>query len=58
MALKEPAYENMIQERDVMVRMHDGVHLSSGKMVTHSVYHNAEFPSHLLLPVIPLVSHP
>ena len=54
MALKEPEYENMIQERDAMVRMRDGVHLSSSKTVTHSVYHNAEFPSHLLLPVIPL----
>ena len=28
MALDEPVYENMIQERDVMVRMRDGVHLA------------------------------
>ena len=27
-ALDEPVYENMIQERDVMVRMRDGVHLA------------------------------
>ena len=54
MALQEPAYENMIQERDVMVRMRDGIHVCSRKTVTHSDYHNAEFPSHLLLPVIPL----
>ncbi len=40
----------MIQERDVMVRMRDGV--PSAQTVTHSVYHIAEFSSHLLLPVI------
>ena len=28
MALDEPVYENIIQERDVMVRMRDGVHLA------------------------------
>ena len=28
MALDEPVYENMIQERDVMVKMRDGVHLA------------------------------
>ncbi|MBN1320365.1 MAG: CocE/NonD family hydrolase, partial [Thermoleophilia bacterium] len=28
MAVIEPVYENMIQERDVMVRMRDGVHLA------------------------------
>jgi len=31
-----------------------GNHVCSSKTVTHSVYHNAEYPSHLLLPVIPL----
>ena len=31
-----------------------GNHVCSSKTVTHSVYHNAEHPSHLLLPVIPL----
>ena len=29
MALDEPVYENMIQERDVMVEMRDGVHLAA-----------------------------
>ena len=28
MAVNEPVYDNMIQERDVMVRMRDGVHLA------------------------------
>ena len=28
MALNEPVYDNMIQERDVMVKMRDGVHLA------------------------------
>ncbi|MFH0915693.1 MAG: CocE/NonD family hydrolase [bacterium] len=31
-----------------------GNHVCSSKTVTHGVYHNAEYPSHLLLPVIPL----
>jgi uncharacterized protein len=31
-----------------------GNHVCSSKAVTHSVYHNAEYPSHLLLPIIPL----
>jgi predicted acyl esterase len=28
MAVEEPVYENMIQERDVIVKMRDGVHLA------------------------------
>ena len=28
-------------------------HVCSSKTVLHKVYHNAEYPSHLLLPVIP-----
>ena len=28
MAVNEPVYDNMIQERDVMVRMRDGIHLA------------------------------
>jgi predicted acyl esterase len=28
MAVDEPVYENMIQERNVMVRMREGVHLA------------------------------
>jgi hypothetical protein len=31
-----------------------GNHVCSSKTVTHSVYHNAEYPSRLLLPVIPI----
>ncbi len=31
-----------------------GNHVCSSKTVTHSVYHNAEYPSYLLLPVVPL----
>ena len=31
-------------------------HVCSSKTVLHKVFHNAEYPSHLLLPVIPLVA--
>ena len=41
MALDEPVYDI-------------GNHVCSSKTVTHSVYHNAEYPSHLPLPAIPL----
>jgi predicted acyl esterase len=32
-------------------------HLNNMKETSHTVYHNDEYPSYLLLPVIPSVSH-
>jgi hypothetical protein len=45
-ALHEPVYESNIE--------YIGNHVCSSETVTPSVYHNAQYPSHLLLPVIPL----
>ena len=46
MSLRKPVCESNIE--------YTGNHVCSSKTVTHSVYHNAQCPSHLLLPVIPL----
>jgi hypothetical protein len=57
----------IIQDRDVAVRMRDGVHLSvdvyrpagQGRYpvlyasALHKIYRDAKRPSHLLLPIIP-----
>jgi predicted acyl esterase len=62
---RAPTYEKMIREQDVYVPMRDGVklcvdnaeyvpyHVCSSKTVLHKIYHDANRPSHLLLPVIP-----